>query len=274
MRIDRLVSDRRKKQKERKKVLLGIGVFLAGYFIFFAIFFLLTHSPFLQVSEVDIKGTNAVSQGEIMSLLQASIANNNASIIDGRSSWRELLGFKNILTWPAGISSTTLSLIPQLATLSISKNYFTRTITVDVSERQPFAVWCLMPSDECFWFDQNGEAFSRTVDTQGSAILIVHDYAQSQLAVNEKVLPDQFLANFISIAQVLKASELPVGQISLRDLSLEELDVTTPNGPSIRFSLRYPATDDLAALRSLMAKPDFMKLQYIDFTVQDRAYYK
>ena len=274
MRIDRLVSERRRKQKERKEIFLGIAIFLAGYFVCFAIFSLFMRSPFLQLDDVKINGASSVPQGEILSLLQASIANKSGSIDGSRSTWRELLGFKNMLTWPSTISSGTLSLIPQLASLSISKNYFSRTITVNVSERQPFAVWCSMPADDCFWFDQNGVIFSRTLDTQGSAILIVHDYSHNELAVNGKVLPDQFLANFISIAQVLKASELPLGTVSLQDLSLQELDVTTPNGPSIRFSLRYPATDDLAALESLIARPDFNKLQYIDFTVQDRAYYK
>ena len=49
--------------------------------------------------------------------------------------------------------------------------------------------------------------------------------------------------------------------------------------PNQRFSqnilsLRFPADDDLAVLQSLMSKPSFNNLQYVDFRVENRAFYK
>jgi len=142
-------------------------------------------------------------------------------------------------------------------------------------------VWCVMNAtaatgggEQCFWFDNQGVAFENTLETQGSAILILHDYAQHKLAINQSILPNEFVGNMISILNVLKNSGLAVKEVALRDLSLQQIDVTLANGPVLHFSLRFPATNDASVLKDLVSKPGFNKLQYIDFTVENRAYYK
>ena len=72
----------------------------------------------------------------------------------------------------------------------------------------------------------------------------------------------------------IKASGLTVEEIALHDIGLEEVDVSTYNGPVIYFSLRFNAMEDLPVLQQLLAKPNFNSLQYIDFRTENRAYYK
>ena len=280
MQIDSYVSDRRKKRKKRQGYVWGIAIFLAAYFICLGIFLFVVRSPVFQAQKITIEGNGVVSQADIMNLLEASIINHGAIMGGTHSGLKAFLGFRNMLIWPDALPSSTLAFIPQLAGVTISKDYFLRTITVTVAERQPFAVWCLMPAEntqgdeQCFWFDGEGTVFERTLDTQGNAIFVVHDYAQSKLALGGKVLPDKFVSNLLSIINVLRTSGLSIQTIALNDLLLQQIDVTTANGPAISFSLRFPSNDDLAVLKNIMAKPGFSKLQYIDFTVENRAYYK
>jgi hypothetical protein len=116
--------------------------------------------------------------------------------------------------------------------------------------------------------------FESALDTQGGVTTVIHDYSGNKATIGGMVLPEEFTPRLISIITTLKQSGISVANIALRDLSLEEVDVTTMNGPSIYFSLRFSASKDLPVLQSLMAKPGFNKLQYIDFRVENRAYYK
>lgn len=283
MQVDprKYLSDRRQKQKKRREYFWSVAIFLAVYFILLGIFIFIVRLPAFQASEIKIEGESAVSQSDVMNLLEASIINQNSSLTAAHSGLKALLGFKNMLIWPDALSTSTLAIIPRLAGVTISKDYLFHTITVTVTERQPFGVWCLMNApastgggEQCFWFDNQGVAYESTLETQGGAILIVHDYAQHKLAVNQPVLSDAFVHNLVSIVTVLKNSGLSVKEVALNNLSLQQIDVALANGPVLHFSLRFPATNDGPVLKDLIAKPGFNKLQYVDFTVENRVYYK
>jgi hypothetical protein len=294
MQIDHYVSERRRKQKKRRKYFLAVGAFLVIYFIFLGIFVFIVRLPAFQEDRIVVNGNTTVPSSQIVDLLQGNIINHH---------WiNALLGINNMLIWPSSLPSTTLSMVPQLASLNISKDYFLHTITIAVTERQPFAVWCFVGSDgsmadaeaianteanalsslmsdtlgneSCFWFDQQGTLFEPTLDTEGGLTTVVHDYTGDKPAIGATVLPAEFTPNLISIINAVKESGLAIQDIALHDLSLEEIDITTINGPDVYFSLRFPADNDIPVLESLMAKPGFNKLQYIDFRVENRAYYK
>ncbi|HVO28955.1 MAG TPA: hypothetical protein VMT81_03165 [Candidatus Paceibacterota bacterium] len=280
MQIDSYVSERRRKQKKRRKYFWSVAVFLAAYLVFLSIVALFVRLPAFHEQRITIVGNSAVSAADITNLLQASVIKDGNLLAAPDNGLKAMLGFTNMLVWPGALPTSTVAVIPQLADVSIAKDYFLHTITVTVAERQPFAVWCLMAaedsssSDACYWIDDTGTAFQRTLDTQGGVISVIHDYAQGGVALGGKVLPADLLANLLSVLGVLRSSGVGVEDISIRDLALQEVDVTTSAGPLLKFSLHFPADNDLAILGNLAAKPDFGDLQYVDFTVQNRVYYK
>jgi hypothetical protein len=103
---------------------------------------------------------------------------------------------------------------------------------------------------------------------------VTQDSAQSPRGLNQKVLSDEFLPNFISIMNVLRESGLAVRSIELNDLSLQEVDVLTANGPEIYFSLQFPADEYLPIIQKLMLQSTFNTLQYVDCRTQNRLFYK
>jgi hypothetical protein len=72
----------------------------------------------------------------------------------------------------------------------------------------------------------------------------------------------------------LRASSLSVQAIELNDLSLEEVDVQTANGPIIDFSLQFPADEYLPVIQKLMLQSNFSKLQYVDCRTENRLFYR
>ena len=250
------------------------GSFLIVGLVAIGFLWIVAVSPLLRVDRIVVQGNETVPSDSITSLVEgAALAENHRTLLI-----KPILGLDNMITWPSRIPSSTLAWIPQLADLSVGKDYFFHTITITVDERDPFAIWCFMPKnggdEACYWFDETGTLFSRAFDTQGNAILVVHDYSQSPESLNKKILPDEFVANLVSILRVVHEAHLNVQAISLNDLSLEEISVQTVNGPTIYFSLRFPADDYVQPIQNLMAQSNWKSIGYVDCRTENRIYYK
>ncbi len=128
--------------------------------------------------------------------------------------------------------------------------------------------------EECWWFDRDGVLFKHALAAEGGFVTAVHDYSQNGLGLSSSILPQDFIAGAFSIFEVLKLSGLGVEEIRLDDLAKQEFEVLTYGGPKIYFSLRFPANNTLAVIQNLMSKPGFNELEYVDFRVENRAYYK
>ncbi len=274
MQVRSYISERKKtRQKRRRYFFTTIGIFVA-YFTALGVGWIVFRSPLFAVNQVVVQGNIAVPSDAIVSLVEAAaMPTTNKTMI-----MKPLLGYRNMLVWPASIPTSTLNWIPQLASLSVSKDYFSHTVTITVTERSPLAIWCFMPKDngdeQCFWFDKTGTMFERTYDTEGSVITVIHDYSQKPTGVNQEALPALFMPNLISIINVLRAATVNVNTIALNDLSMQEIDVTTVNGPALYFSLRFPADDDLSVIKNIMALPAWSTIGYIDCRTENRVYYK
>ncbi len=275
--LEDYLSEKQKKKKEiRRKLWWTFGALMVFAVALFAAWLFIA-SPLFRVEHIDVTGNHAVASDDVIALLRASAGRQRTFF-----SW--LLGSDNILTWPKELATSDIALIPQLADVSIQRNYGSHTLTASVVERVPLAIWCEMPGtdadgnpsgdESCFWFDKTGTLFQKAFDTEGSEIFAVHDYSGTGLGIGGKILPDIFVANMLSILDTIKASGLTVEEVALHDIGLEEIDVQTYNGPLLYFSLRFSAAEDLSVLQSLMAKPNFSSLQYVDFRTENRAYYK
>jgi hypothetical protein len=276
MQIAPYVSDRRKKRKRIRAYFFTAAGLVVLYGIFFVGQWFIFHSPVFRVDSVVVQGNSAVASADVVALAEAAA-------MPGHNIFGAAATFRNMLLWPDVIPEQDLAMIPQLATATVSKDYFSHTVTITVTERSPFGIWCFAAatssaaanfSAPCYWFDDTGTIFQKAGETQGDLVSVVYDSAQSPRGLDQKVLPDEFLENFISIMDVLKGSGLAVRAIELEDLSLEEVDVLTANGPTVYFSLQFPADEYLGVIQKLMLQPNFDKLQYIDCTTQNRLFYK
>jgi hypothetical protein len=288
MQIAPYVSDRKRKRKRMRAYFFTAIGLIVLYAIFFIVQWFIFHSPVFRVDNVVVQGNSVVASSSVVALAEMSA-------MPGDDIFRSALTFSNMLLWPATIPQRELQMIPQLASASVAKDLFSHTITITVTERTPFGIWCFSapPSApavtvsasstvgvaananaRCYWFDNTGTIFEKAGETQGDLIFTAYDRAQSPRGLNQKVLADEFLPNFISIMEVLRESGLAVQAIELNDLSLQEMDVLTANGPTIYFSLQFPADAYLPVIQNLMLQSNFSKLQYVDCRTENRLFYK
>lgn len=256
------ISERRRK---RRFYVIGISAILLFYLLLFGSYKFLFRSSFFWIKNINIEGNKQVSDDQILTLLKAKAL--------GNSFWRLALTYRSILAWPDGFPSQELVFLPQLRRLEIQKDYRNFQINIKVEERNPYGIWCL-GGGECWWFDREGMIFKRAFMAEGNLLNSVTDHSGRKLGLNIKVLPDKLLQSIFLIFEVLNESDLSVKEIKLENLGLEEVSVATYDGPMIYFSLRFGTENMLAVIKSLMKKPDFNKLEYVDFRVENKVYYK
>ena len=287
--------DLEERQLHRRRFAWTLTIFIlfvlmvtgAGWAIFW--------SPVLRVKEASVSGNSELRQSEVLSFLRGKILE--------RSSWYAFLGFDNLLVWQGDFRDDELRSMPMVETASISRSFRDGMVTINIVERKPFGVWCFMgtrinadvgetrmnadgvrgnqridpreSASKCFWFAKNGIILGPAPLVEGNIIPRVSDYVRPKADLGEKVLPPQFLPNLMLILETLDASGLSIKEVRLDSLEDQEIKVLTYDGPSLYFSLRFPAATSLAVIRSFLTKPDdFRRLEYLDFRVENRAYYK
>lgn len=277
MEISSYISEKKKKRKKRRAIGAIVVAFIGAYVVLAGTGWIVLKSPLFALGSVVVEGNSTTASSDVLAVLQSSALRDHSFI-------KSILTIKDMLVWPDQLSSSEMALLPDAAAISIGKSYFTHTITADVTERTSVGIWCFMPqlnaagdpmtNESCYFFDASGTLFEHGFDTEGGSLFAIHDYSQKDPGMNGTILSGEFIPNLISILNVIQTSGVDVQEIALNDIGLQEIDVTTYNGPAIYFSLRFSADEDLPVLQNIMNMKGFSKLQYIDFRVQNRAYYK
>lgn len=270
------VPDHQQFRKIKRLRFVFLGFLALVYFVFVVCIWFFLGSPFFHVKNVAIVGNRDVSRGEILSAVISRVL--------GESWWKPFFGINNMLIWREGPAEDALVFLPKIKSIDIKKNYEDGSILIKVAEREPYGIWCgIAPAlssgsfaeeTSCWWFDEEGVIFKHALFTQGSLIMVVSDYSQNEVGLRSNILPKEFLPNALSILKALKSSGLDIKEIRLDDLKLEELEATTFSGPKIYFSLRFPANNTAEVIRSFIEKSTFKNLEYLDFRVENRVYYK
>jgi hypothetical protein len=224
------------------------------------------HSPLLKVQRIVVEGNVRVPADVVRDVATGAVFEGN---------FARALGIDRLFAWPEG-ELRNLALLPAVARLSLSKSYLSRTVHVQVTERIPVGVWCL-PA-QCWWFDGEGKLFARAPGGEGGLLKTVYDYSGRTLGTGMAALPPPLMANLLEIFSALREGGAVTGEVRIDDISREEIEVATLNGPRLYFSLRFSLGAAADAVRQVFLGggqfPSARKLQYVDFRVENRVYYK
>ncbi len=255
--------------RDRKTRYVWLGIlFLALYFISLIAAWVVFRSPLFKFKELRIEGNETVQKEDILMLYQSNMFRD--------SFFRYLLGYRNFLVWPEELTPEELRQFPVIKRAATEKDYGRGLLLIKVEERKAAGIWCGMQTElpRCFWFDDEGVLFDKAPLVEGNLIRAVRDYASAEIYLGARVLGKEQITNLLSVFQVFARTGLSVKEISLSDLGLQELTITTYEGPELYFSLRFKADDAAQVLDFLDQKPNFRKFEYVDFRVKDRVYYK
>lgn len=284
---DAYIHSVRTKRRRRKKIIIGALVCLGLGLLSIGFVWIIIYAPLFQIKTLEISGNIETKSDLIESYLNAKIS--TASIVN------TVLGSGNMISWKEGVFQDFISELPRLKTISVEKEYFNRKIKINIEERSQFGIWCGMKkglegedtgfivnsvpySVSCYWFDREGILLEPAPHASGNLIPVVHDYSDRALRSQLKVHGTQSIANLISVFEVINEFGFSVAEVKIANRDLEEVEVYLRNGPKLLFSLRFPADDAVSVIKSLMSSggngKSFVNLDYVDFRVERRAYFK
>lgn len=264
MQIYRIESRMRKQRFYRRlKIYAGIAaVFLLTLGLSRVILF----SSLFKAESVNVGGGHRLSEEKLLGALELEILK--------KSKIKSFLGRENMLFWKKNDVLEAAGKIPLIAEMNFQKDYFGKKITMEIRERKGIGVWCLAFSGKCFWFDEEGTIISEAPKTEGFLILKIDDYTKRPLEIGEKAMNKEFVDNFLGVIGSLRQLSLGSREVRVDDLSLQEFRVALQNGPDLLFSFRFYPEFLGNTVAFLKNKGDFSKLDYVDFRVENRVYYR
>jgi len=249
---------RRKMRRFHTAIFGGIGIVCIAGIMWFL------HTDIYIMRETRIEGIDSV--------LQQSINSDTQQYIQNRSWFSNLLlNTKSILGFNTNSLAQAISQkYPILADVSVSKNYFTRVITVSARERTKVALWC-NANITCWWFDEQGIVFLEGPSTQGQLINKIISKSSEQITLGKEIPifgGGSLIKSIFSFLEAIGSS----GKSLIWNKDLDEIQTEPQNNfPILYFSTRQ---DPSYALDEIKKLSNLKKLSYIDLRITNRIYYK
>jgi len=268
------------KSKIKLIVFLLVFAFLA---LVFGGGYLVYASDFFKIKNIEISGVKNYSKENLTADLK--------DFFKSRSAISSFLGPDNILVWNAEVSAF-LAKTPQLKNLNIEKDIFNRSVKVDAQEREKFGIWCLeinsmlnqvaasstfdkgFKEESCYWFDKEGILFVEAPAIEGELFNRMIDSTGRDLKLGDKVLDDRLLVNLVKVFEVFDTADLKSKTVFINDLKIEEVIVRPLGFPKALFSLRFDPRFSVVAINALKKSGRWQKVEYVDFRVENKVYYK
>ncbi|MDD5750050.1 MAG: FtsQ-type POTRA domain-containing protein [Candidatus Pacebacteria bacterium] len=253
----------RKKQSIRKSPVFRMVVL--SVILGLSLAYLLLFSPLLAIREIKITSPSALNDisPAVDNLVRAELKRRVAAIPVGKSFF--LLNTNSI-------AKKIMAMDPAIETALVKKT-LSHTISIELKEHTPRAVWCCSQNNACYLIDGKGVVFEETIDKNFPVILT--DTAPPGQMPFEAIGRDemaQILEIFTFFSEYLKINV----QYAAAD-TREKLVLKTQEGWEAYFSLDGDIATTLTKLGLLIEKnlpqDKRQNLQYIDLRFS-KAYYK
>ncbi len=269
-----LAEREERRQKHRRRFRVGASIALAAAVLVGSLWFVF-RSPFVAVGEIRISGNTRLTYDEVEHAIIGAFGS--------RSFFARMLGLGHVLAWPGRAVMDRPDFLPEAERIELVRNLFARRIDVTVVEREPAGIWCLRRTEpvRCFWFAEDGALYAPAPEAEGSIIHAVSDHASEDAELGAAPLAAEEMRRLMDVLRVLADSGLRIRDVRYENPALQELRITTYDGPALFFSLRFAPTYAAEALRTLREddakgrlRPAFSALSYIDLRVENRVYYQ
>jgi len=267
-------SNFREAARARKKTKIFIKIFYwfcllafigaTGYVLFF--------SPFLNINEINVSGTESIDPGLIREEIFADLSGN----------YFKYLNKSNIILFGSGsISGDILDKFKNIKSISF-KRIFPNKLDVLIVERKAALILC--SGDSCYVLDEKGVAFKNTsresMDFNENELLILNNGNNDQVSIGKEALDPSYISYISELNDKIKNEmdfylerEFNVSQIVSGDIFAK-----TSEGWTLEFSKNINVNKEIEMLKVVLdgkiPRDKRTGLEYIDLRIDNKVFYK
>lgn len=244
--------------KNRRWFFWFFGVFVAAIILIILLGYLIFWSGVF-----DVKNFSYINQDNIVLNKEVRLFLISEGVKHSRIS--KFFTPDNILFW-SGIFWRDFSPPPFLVKLSFHPDYQKRNVVIETIKRNPFGLLCSKATSGCFWFDNEGVLFASASAAEGFLIPKVFDENKFTPALSPETL--------FYVKELARLPTVTPMETIIKENILEEIEVKTLKGPKLYFSLKFTIDNLSEILNKLNKEVKLASLEYIDFRVPGRIFYR
>jgi cell division septal protein FtsQ len=219
-----------------------------------------------------VQGNTTVPKEEILSVVSAELA----------GTYGFLVPRNNVLVYPHNaIEDALLRSFGRLRQVHIDRLNL-NTITVSVTEREPFALWCGeeigtdASEESCYFLDEHGIIFAPSPHFTGNVFFKYYGKAEEKPVGTQYMTEDRFRALNFFLKSLEEVGYSP-GILVYRDET--NLEIRFENGTKIFFDSSVNLGTLLNDMQSVLSAEALIpengkNLEYVDFRFGNKVYYK
>lgn len=240
--------------------LAAVVVIASVYFLFF--------SGLFDVRGIEVSGVEVITQSEVQAVVGELF--HEASLF--------VLPHTNMLLFSSPAAADHVrAAFPRIADVSVKKRFWTRVISIAISERHPAGVSCVKATERCVYFDTSGIVFASAPTIASASLLRIEesDLRGSQFPYEQYT---QELVEFVATAKKQMQEKAHATIISFSFMNgYGDVEARTQEGYVIFLNTAQGAEEQAQIFKNIIAteiKDKMPALEYIDLRVENRAYYK
>ena len=263
---------RKRKQKAFLKKASLYSFLIAGFFS--AGLYLFYFSPYFQLEKVEVRNAKMVSADDLKKAISEKY---HFSI---NFFGREISS--NSILLPVFNSASLLKNFPQVEKLNFSRD-FPNVLTLEVQERQPFAIWCKDwdQKQDCFWTDKTGFPFRlydpADQDAPSNPLIMEEKESVEAMLLGTKTEKKDFVAWSNSLKEELNGQP-EIEKILKFSIFADKLVLKTQKGFEIYFDpqgdLDWQVQKLKAVLKEKVSSQKIKVSEYIDLRFGNQAVVK
>lgn len=261
---------RLKKRRNLRRLITLVVIFLiVGSFI--GVLGWLSRAPSLSIQQIAVSGATITSTDEIKGVVEKVISGGYGGILSRR----------NVFLYPAREMEASLaSAFPAIASAKSSLKDG-HTLSVEITEREPFAIWCngKTLTALCFFIDSTGIIYAVAPNFSGGVYVRFYGSVEEE-PLGARFLPEEdfknlsfFLSNIKNFGIKLKAVDVSEGG---------QYTLLLKNGAEIRMGNAQDFSRTLENIQSIIQEMkiknallnDISSLEYLDLRFGNKVFYK
>jgi cell division septal protein FtsQ len=252
--------------KDRKKTIFYVNSLLI-LLILFGLYYFMQHIDVLQIKQIEVYGGSNLTKNLVIELAQQQEQKKSYYIFsqDKLIFFRKKEYEKNIKKQIA------------LKNLKINKNYKTKTLSIELEEKD--SLFYLINQGQLYTLDIDGNLISIINELPATPTLPILEYSERNLMIGSVLTDSQYLSELVQLKKIWITTihNILISSFLLNNNYNNEIIIKTNKNFKIIFNRKFDIKNQINNLQNLFLRLEEENIEikeYIDLSTEGWLYYK